>query len=1264
MMHMTSEIMANTLETESRITITGDGNVIGDYNTVIVYQGERPVSVADVLSACQAQVKSMVQEARHKYDPALYVHRAIEQELRAFFTIPWEEAAPNCYVIVAPAGSGKTNLLCHLAGEHAQAQPAVLLMGGSVYLSPTSGLFGALQSELQAASRNINFRHPEDCLHTLHRAAEEMGSDALVILDAINEHDKPLEMRKALEDLLHKTRGKRIKLLITCRDFYWGVFKGSFREGTTANLLPAEIAEDEEGRPEGDDFNRFTVGEQEIALGLYLHHYGISGRPIGDAAEQCRHPLLLRFFCEAYRGQEVGELEDIRLKELFDRYWDQKLASVAERMIKHGDERILEALQEELGDYLLSIASYMLRNNVRAIPEVEMPKATCLSERRGDPSTVYGRIRDEFIILEERERGQGRRKMVQVAFVYEEFMEYTMALSLLRDWEAANLDERAILAAIDALAAQYTSFAQVLGVMVYVGLMLREERGITLWSALMKRGGPWRGVVLEAIRKLPDSQIDANVYLVLEEVLSLQDVDLTLRALDILKSGRFGRRAPRAIMQRVCDLVDHSEESVRRRVMLAAVYAPIDLRVPVVERGLRDRLQGVRENALISTLSLPAESALGPLGLALSDDETRIRRHSIAGLVHLGELAITLLAAALRDDDSGVRRQAAEALKVVSVATSDAHSGWYRMASQDWAGCEQIGSAAVEPLVVALRDSGDSVVRRHAAEALGRLSDSRAVEPLVAALRDSDWDVWQQAAAALISLGEPSVFPLMTALRSSDWDVWQRAAAVLISLGEPSVLPLVAALRDSDRDVRCRAAEALGRLGDSRAVEPLAAALRDSDRDVRCRAAEALVSIGDSRAVEPLVAALRDSDWDVRCRAAEALGQLGDSRAAEPLVMALRDSSGVRWLAAEALGQLGDSRAAEPLVEALYDRSTRRRAAVALSYLGDNRAVQPLLELIREWLSERRVRCMLLRESYRGPEDVIAEVPQYFVESLIRLEHASIMPIVTILLEYPEARSLTAHLIHRISPETAPKEIITALNDQSWQIRAGAVEVLSQYERPSLTPLLLKALRDWSKYVRSSAAEALGRSKDEHAVEPLVSTAFYDPEYVVRTAARSALGQLGTIAVDHLVALVDTPDTQQIRSWQDVVAAWKLQAPDENRFKGAQDLDASDAVKKSNQGQDLFVVGKHLVRVAPNGSTCDCPDFQFRQKAQYRPCKHLVAVAMYIAAKEPSRLTPAQRSETRLDSELISKMLNYLGYCSQGAELLDTCTALQDEVGF
>ena len=67
-----------------------------------------------------------------------------------------------------------------------------------------------------------------------------MGKDALLLLDAINEHDHPAQMRKAVEDLLRDTHGRHIKLMITCRDYYWGVFKGSFWEGATVNGLPAE----------------------------------------------------------------------------------------------------------------------------------------------------------------------------------------------------------------------------------------------------------------------------------------------------------------------------------------------------------------------------------------------------------------------------------------------------------------------------------------------------------------------------------------------------------------------------------------------------------------------------------------------------------------------------------------------------------------------------------------------------------------------------------------------------------------------------------------------------------------------------------------------------------------------------------------------------------------------------------------------------------------------------------------------------------------
>ncbi len=343
------------LKVEEVLNAQTDESVYG--KSQIIYEGTQPISVGNLLEACQTQVDSMLYDVRYKYKPELYINRAVERAIKKFFDTA-DTLIPNCYLIVAPAGSGKTNLVCSLAQDHVIRHPVLLLTGGTTYLDKRTGLLGAIQSELQSANSRVIFRSPEDSLHALHNLADQLNRDALLIIDAINEHDKPVEMRKAIEDLLRKSHRRRIKLLITCRDFYWDLFKGRFWDGATINSLPDKVDQVDD-IIDTDDFTYFAINEFEQALNLYLSHYKIRGQPIGNAAERCRHPLLLRFFCEAYRGKEVGQVKDIRLKELFDYYWDQKLESIAEQMIQHGDKRLQGGLITEAGNYLLNIASYI-----------------------------------------------------------------------------------------------------------------------------------------------------------------------------------------------------------------------------------------------------------------------------------------------------------------------------------------------------------------------------------------------------------------------------------------------------------------------------------------------------------------------------------------------------------------------------------------------------------------------------------------------------------------------------------------------------------------------------------------------------------------------------------------------------------------------------------------------------------------------------------------------------------------------------------------
>lgn len=74
--------------------------------------------------------------------------------------------------------------------------------------------------------------------------------------------------------------------------------------------------------------------------------------------------------------------------------------------------------------------------------------------------------------------------------------------------------------------------------------------------------------------------------------------------------------------------------------------------------------------------------------------------------------------------------------------------------------------------------------------------------------------------------------------------VREQAADALGKIGDTRATgPLIAALEDKESDVRAKAARALGKIGDKRAVEPLIAALEDERSYVRKQAAEALSKI-------------------------------------------------------------------------------------------------------------------------------------------------------------------------------------------------------------------------------------------------------------------------------------------------------------------------------------------------------------------------------------------------------------------------------------
>ena len=199
-------------------------------------------------------------------------------------------------------------------------------------------------------------------------------------------------------------------------------------------------------------------------------------------------------------------------------------------------------------------------------------------------------------------------------------------------------------------------------------------------------------------------------------------------------------------------------------------------------------------------------------------------------------------------------------------------------------------------------------VPKDVAEALAELEDAHAAGMIAAALGDSRSS--GEAMEAVGELGEVALAPLLVALeQNDDYLVRMRAAITLGKLGDPrAVEDLGVAVKDDDEwPVRQKAADALGELGDARAVDPLIAALREKkgnySYEVQMAAAAALAKIGDPRAVTALGDAVKyDDEWPVRKAAAQALGEIGDARAVGPLTAALGDAEErVQACAAESL---------------------------------------------------------------------------------------------------------------------------------------------------------------------------------------------------------------------------------------------------------------------------------------------------------------------------------------------------------------------------
>ena len=265
----------------------------------------------------------------------------------------------------------------------------------------------------------------------------------------------------------------------------------------------------------------------------------------------------------------------------------------------------------------------------------------------------------------------------------------------------------------------------------------------------------------------------------------------------------------------------------------------------------------------------------------------------------------------------------------------------------------RIGDYRATPVLIPLLSDPDSTVRVAAAFALGLLRDTAAVQPLIDRL------------AGLPALDVPTAVEAVTALakiggrRSGDFVGGVLSGRVVLSQedrtpafnqaiaeawrldADAPVTALLPFMEDTSPGPRLRAVYSLGRLKAPPAGNRMLLALRDQEPYLRSLAARALTrgyaeaaGLALSAVADLLLRAADDPSLAVRLNAIRSLAGYRNPALAPKLVPMLDDQlSSVQVVVAEALGELGGNEAAKGLARAAGGKGSfalRRTALVAL----------------------------------------------------------------------------------------------------------------------------------------------------------------------------------------------------------------------------------------------------------------------------------------------------------------------------------------------
>ncbi len=519
------------------------------------------------------------------------------------------------------------------------------------------------------------------------------------------------------------------------------------------------------------------------------------------------------------------------------------------------------------------------------------------------------------------------------------------------------------------------------------------------------------------------------------------------------------------------------------------------------------------------------EQGLAPLLEALNDaDEPQQRRVALAVLGHVGnrDAVPALLQLAERTAASGSATAAPELDERVGAIIS----------------AGRLADPRAVPALTRLAAHRETTIREAALWALGRTGDARAATPLLAALAaDQKPSTRSLACIGLARTGDRRAFArIAETLRAVDTPAEVRSACAFAigAAGQPAQLPeLLAILAEGQDDAQAKAAWALGRLGDRRAMAGLLAAYLGKREPLRTEIVAALVRLeSPSTAMPPLPdeeLLVEGGKLDHR-HLLRSLTAPQDSPPAKPsprlivgheeaLVATIIDHLGrhrdqlIRVL--DDLAAREDGLGLGDLTHGLTTLSAHDRQSVEASLARIAARIVPAVVALtrhREPLVRERAAVVLART--RAP-DAAAHLVLLAADPDARVRAAASAASVTWLGAVGHAAPGADEVV---------RALVTPIGASAWRERILAARTLGDLGPLAPVPVLARAARDPSGFVREAAVHALGRAASPSTLDAVL-VALLD-------ATTDEVGEVRLAATVALVAILPTlpsPSSARVR---------------------------------------------------------------------------------------------------------------------------------------